>query len=486
MEFVLTPEQMALADRAAVESGTPVAELMDRAGWALARGVRDVLGGTYGRRVVVACGKGNNGGDGRVAAAVLDRWGVRAEVISLEAGVARDALTRAVSRADVCVDAMYGTGFRGVLDGDADFVAATFASSGVPVVSCDIPSGVDGLTGRVEGRAVDAVLTVCFAALKTGLLFAPGRGHAGVIKVVPIGVDVTRVPGHPACLLDDDDVALLLPDRDAETHKWAAGAVYVVAGSGGMLGAATLAARAALRSGAGLVALGVPGTELAARASGGEVITKALAETPEGLLDETAAKEVLGDLDRFGSLVIGPGLGRDIRTANAVRAIVADAPIPVVVDADGLFALAEDPGALERRRGDTVLTPHLGEFERLTGASGVPDRVAAATAAAADFGAVVLLKGSTTVIAEPGGRVVLNRTGGSWLATAGTGDVLAGIIGSLLAQGVPAFEAAAAGAWLHGSAADHVRHHGLIAGDLIDALPAAMEHVRRETTRPSR
>lgn len=478
MEFVLTPEQMALADRAAVESGTPVAELMDRAGWALARGVRDVLGGTYGRRVVLACGRGNNGGDGRVAAGVLDRWGVRTETVSLGAEIDRDALTRSVGRADACVDAMYGTGFRGALDGDADFVAATFAASGVPVVSCDIPSGVDGLTGRVEGRAVDAVLTVCFAALKPGLLFAPGCLHAGVIQVVPIGVDVTSVAGHPAYLLEDDDVALLLPDRDADTHKWAAGAVYVVGGSGGMLGAATLAARAALRSGAGLVALGVPGTALAARASGGEVITKALAETPEGLLDEPAAKEVLGDLDRFRSLVVGPGLGRDARTASAVRAVVADAPIPVVVDADGLFALGDDPAVLGRRRGDTVLTPHVGEFERLTGARDEPDRVATVRAAAARFGAVVLLKGSTTVIAEPGGRVVVNRTGGSWLATAGTGDVLAGIIGSLLAQGAPAFEAAAAGAWLHGRAADHVRHDGLVAGDLVEALPEAIERVR--------
>lgn len=478
MEFVLTPEQMAGADRAAIEAGTPLVALMERAGWALARGVRDVLGGTYGRRVVVVCGKGHNGGDGRVAAGVLSAWGVRTEVFALDPALDRDALVRALARADGAVDAMYGTGFRGALDGDAASAAAALNAAGVPVVACDVPSGVNGLTGAVEGAAVDAVLTVCFAALKTGLLFHPGRGHAGVIRVVPIGVDVTRAPGRPAYLLDEEDVGLVLPERTAETHKWEVGGLLVVAGQAGMLGAAGLVGRSALRAGAGIVVLGLPGTELAARAAGGEVITRPLPETPEGYLDEPAAKDVLDGLDRFRALVVGPGLGTDGRTVAAVRRLVAEAPVPVLVDADGLNALAGDLGPLAERQAPTVLTPHEGEFARLAGEPPGEDRIEAAGDLAGRTGAVVVLKGSTTVVADPEGRVVLNPTGGPWLATAGTGDVLSGVVGGLLAQGLAPFEAGAAGAWLHGRAADEAGHDGLVAGDLVDALPAVLGRVR--------
>lgn len=478
MEFVLTPEQMMAADRATIDAGTPLEVLMERAGWGLARAVRDLLGGTYGRRVVLVCGKGNNGGDGLVAARVLRQWGVRTEVFELGDGVDREGLMRSLARADAVVDAMLGTGFRGTLEGDAAAAAEAMNVSGVPVVACDIPTGVDGTTGAVEGVAVHAVTTVCFATVKTGLLLQPGATHAGSIRVEPIGIDVARAPGEPAYHLDDEDVSLLLPARDVDAHKWSAGGLFVVAGQVGMLGAAVMLGRSGLRSGAGIVVLGVPGEQMASRAAGSEVVTRALPATAEGALDEPAAKEVLDDLERFGAMAIGPGLGTDERTVSAVRTLVAEAAVPVLIDADGLNALAGDLGPLRDRGAPTVLTPHTGEFARLIGGEIGPDRLLASRELAAEVGAVVLLKGSTTVIADPSGRAVLNTTGGPWLATAGTGDVLSGIIAGLLAQGIDAFEAAAAGAWIHGAAALDAGTEGLVAGDLIDALPRTLARVR--------
>lgn len=474
---MLTPRQMADADRATIEAGTPLEVLMERAAWALARATREVLGGTYGRRVTLVCGKGNNGGDGRVAARFLEGWGVRAEVFDLEPSLDREGLVRSLERSDAAVDAMLGTGFRGTLRGDPAFAAEALDAAGVPVVACDVPTGVDGTTGAVEGPAVHAERTLCFEALKTGLLFHPGATHAGVVEVAPIGVDVEWAPGPPGHVLDGEDVGALLPRREPETHKWAVGGLFVVAGKAGMLGAANLVARSGLRSGAGIVVLGLPGAGLAARAAGGEVVTHALAETPEGLLDEPAAKEVLEALPRFRAAVVGPGLGTDERTAAAVRSVVAEAPVPVLLDADGLNCLAGDRAPLVERAGPAVLTPHAGEFARLAGEPPGDDPLSAARALAAETGAVVLLKGSTTVVAEPDGRAVLDTTGGPWLASAGTGDVLSGVVGSLLAQGVDAFEAAAAGAWLHGAAAEVAGREGLVASDLVEAIPDVLAAV---------
>jgi NAD(P)H-hydrate epimerase len=243
-----------------------------------------------------------------------------------------------------------------------------------------------------------------------------------------------------------------------------------------MTGAAMMTSRAALRAGAGIVVTGLPG-DAAPRASGGEVITRSLPATASGALDEGAAKEVLDGLDRFRALVVGPGLGRDPATVAAVRRLVAEAPVPLVLDADGLNALDGDIGLLARRPAATVVTPHAGEYARLAGEPVGEDRVAAARRLAERAEAIVVLKGSRTVVADPGGRAAINTTGGPWLATAGTGDVLSGIVGALAARGLPAFRAAAAGAWLHGRAADVAGHAGLVAGDLIDALPAVLDRV---------
>lgn len=492
MRSVLTPAQMARADQAAIAAGTPTEVLMERAGRAVAWSARRLLGGTYGRRAVIVCGKGNNGGDGIVAARALRQWGFRVAVFNLADladGTAdspadssgRASYMRELKRADLAVDAMYGIGFRGVLEGEAAWVAQSFSESGLPVVAVDIPSGVDGLTGEVRGAAVQATTTVCFAALKPGLVLEPGASHAGVVEVVDIGIDIRDQSEIPLLVVDRDDVAAWMPTREPDTHKWAVGGVFIVAGSEGMTGSAMLVSRGALRAGAGIVVCGLPGDAAAERASGTEVITRSLSSTPSGALDEPAAKEVLADLDRFRVLVVGPGVGTDERTFRVIRALVAGARIPVVVDADGLNALAGHLDILRDRSMPTILTPHAGEYERLAGVPVGADRVAAARDLAERTGAVVLLKGSRTVVACPDGRTAINVTGGPGLATAGTGDVLAGVIGALVAQGLPAWEAAVAGAWMHGRAAagrllgagpGAEPGAGLVAGDLVDALPS--------------
>jgi ADP-dependent NAD(P)H-hydrate dehydratase / NAD(P)H-hydrate epimerase len=485
MRPVLTPAEMAEADRRTIEAGTPVEVLMERAGRHVAWAVRDRTGTCYGTRAVIVCGKGNNGGDGLVAGRVLRGWGVQVEVQRLEDGIDRARCERALRRADVAVDAMFGTGFKGALEGDAAWVADALRAAAVPTIAVDIPSGVDGLTGAVSGTAVAAERTVAFAALKPGLVQEPGRGHAGRVDVVDIGVDIGVEARAPSLFVTErTDVAEWLPVRATSTNKWAVGATMVVGGSAGMIGAPLLASHAALRAGAGMVRCGVPGVEAAEAGSGTEVITKVLPSTLGGALDETAAAPVLDALERFGALVVGPGLGGDERTRAAVGKLIADAPVPVVIDADGLNALARDPAPLRRRHDaglpPAVLTPHEGEFARVAGSPPGPDRMQAARILAERTYAVVVLKGPATIVAAPDGRTAVNPTGGPWLATAGTGDVLSGIVGAFLARGVPTFEAAAGAAWVHGRAADHAGHEGLVAGDLVPALRPTLEELHSD------
>lgn len=477
---VLSPAEMGAADAAAIASGVSATTLVERAGGAVARAARRRLGGGYGRRLVVVAGKGNNGADGLVAARLLASWGARVAVFRLVAGIDPDRLRRALAPADLAVDAMFGTGLTGPLAGEAAGVAAAFSRAGVPVLAVDIPSGVDGRTGAVGGPTVRATATVCLAALKPGLLLHPGAASAGEVEVADIGID----PGSPRLWVwEAPDVAARLPVRPPDAHKWSAGGVFVVAGSAGMTGAANLAALAALRAGAGIVVCGMPG-EAAGRASGGEVVTRSLPATPEGALDESAAAEVLAGLGRFRALVVGPGLGLAAPTVAAVRRLVAESPVPLVLDADGLNALHGDLEPLIRRVGPTILTPHAGEYARLAGEPVGPDRIAAARRLAARARAVVVLKGSPAVVADPDGAGAVNPTGGPALATAGTGDVLSGILGALLAGRVPAFPAAAAGAFVHGRAADAGPPAGLIARDLIEALPVVLTELLEQRQIP--
>ncbi|HKA83350.1 MAG TPA: NAD(P)H-hydrate dehydratase [Acidimicrobiales bacterium] len=445
---VLTPDEMTAVDAAAPE---PVEVLIGRAGAAVAHAALDVLGGAYGRRVVVVAGKGNNGNDGRDAAGRLARRGVRVQVIP-----APDA-PPVLPESDLVIDAAYGTGFRG------EYVAPDPA--GAPVLAVDIPSGVDGLTGQAAGRPVRAARTVSFAALKPGLVFHPGRALAGEVTVADIGLDVS---GARIGVVKGADVAGWVPARPADAHKWRA-AVMVAAGSPGMTGAAHLAARAAYRAGAGMVRVATPGLDH----------DPSLPTEAVGIAVPAAGWDamILEELARVGALVLGPGLGRGAPAVAAVHHLAASAPVALLVDGDGLSALGGHAREIIPRRGPhaaTVLTPHDGEFARLAGAPPGPDRIAAAVGLAEATGAIVLLKGPTTVVAHPDGRARLNLAGDARLATAGTGDVLSGVIGALLAQGVDAFDAAAAGAWLHSRAALEGPARGLIASDVVEGLPAAL------------
>lgn len=453
MKPVLSAAEMAAADaRAQAETGLEV--LVARAGAATSRAALDLLGGAYGRRVVVVAGKGHNGDDGRVAAAHLARRGARVRVVP--AGGA-DPLPPC----DLVVDAAYGTGFRG------SYVAPRPAA-GTRVLAVDIPSGVAADTGEALGEPLAADATVTFAALKPGLLLGAGARLAGAVEVADIGLALGEAREH---LVGDEDIGLL-PERPPDAHKWRY-ACYVVAGSPGMLGAAELVCAGALRAGAGMVRLGTPG----APAGGGllEVVGRDLS-----VGDWVPA--VLEEAGRCRALVVGPGLGRAPETAGALARLVASAPLPVVVDADGLHALGDASQAAAvigaRRTADVVLTPHDAEFARLAGAPPGADRVGAARDLARRTGAVVLLKGGPTVVARPDGTVLLAASGSPRLATAGTGDVLAGVIGALAARGLEVGLAAALAAHVHGRAAGRGEREGLVASDLPPLLARVLSDAR--------
>jgi NAD(P)H-hydrate epimerase len=468
---------MADADRRTIAAGAPEAVLVRRAGGAVAQRVRMLLGADYGRRVVLACGKGNNGADGVVAAEILRRRGVGAEAFLLDDRFDRDAFARGLGRADLFVDGMFGTGFRGTLGDDAAWVATTVAASPVRCLAIDIPSGVDGATGEVRGEAVRADATVTFAAWKPGLLFEPGRSHAGRVHLADIGIDV----GAPAVAVPEVG-DLYLPRRDPTAHKWSSG-LFVFGGSVGMMGAPLFAGRAAARAGAGMVVCGVPGASAAAILTGTELVARALPDH-DGSMAEDAARLALKDASRHRAMAIGPGLGRDDRAQAAARRLVAEAPVPIVVDADALNALAVDVSATHVRRAAglplAVLTPHAAEYARLAGHAVGADRVAAARELAATTHSIVVLKGPGTVVATPDGRAWINRTDTAALATAGTGDVLTGIIGGLLANGASPEAAAVSGVYIHGRCATAAgTAPDLVAIDLIGALHPTLDALRR-------
>jgi ADP-dependent NAD(P)H-hydrate dehydratase / NAD(P)H-hydrate epimerase len=443
MRPVVTVAEMREADAAAP---VPVDVLVGRAGRAVAGAALRMLGGGYGKRVAVVAGKGNNGADARSAAGILASRGAAVTISDPAAPLVP---------ADLIIDGAYGTGFRGSYQAPDPGRA--------PVLAIDIPSGVDGDTGVAARGSVRATVTVTMAALKPGLLLGAGAEAAGEIQIADIGLRVWTAGAH---LVGDEDLAWL-PPRARDTHKWAR-AVWVVAGSPGMRGAAVLCARAALRAGAGMLHAGSPGL-LASEHPAGEAVAVGL---PSAGWDATVSDE----LDRFGALVIGPGLGRSADVRVAVRRLAAAASVPTVIDADGLNALGslEEAAAAVRARpdgaGPVVLTPHDGEFTRLVGGKSGPDRLGSTRELSARTGAIVVLKGSTTVVAAPDGQVLMAAAGDARLATAGTGDVLSGVIGALLASGLPGLRAAALAAHVHGRAAQLGPRIGLVAGDLPDLV----------------
>jgi hydroxyethylthiazole kinase-like uncharacterized protein yjeF len=449
---VLTPEEMAAVDAAAPE---PVHELVERAGAAVARVALEMMGGGYGRRVVILAGPGNNGADGRACARRLARRGVRAVVIDVAmAGPS-------VPAADLYIDAAFGTGLKRA------YVAPERLSAKAPVLAVDIPSGVDGLTGCIvdDGRPWAADRTVTFAALKPGLVLEPGRRLAGTVHLVDIGLAV----GQPGVnVVEDADLARWLPRRDPVAHKWST-ACRVIGGTSGMTGAATLASAAAMRSGAGFVQLVRPG--VAADTAG--PVEAVRIETPATRWSSAA----LTGMERISAVLIGPGLGTDADTRTEMMAVVAGCELPLVIDADALVpALAE---VLSERSAPTILTPHDGEFARVGGDAANPDRVHATAETARALGSHVVRKGPTTVVAAPDGSVRIVTIADQRLASAGTGDVLAGVVLGTLAAGAAPFDAAAGGAHLHALAARLGPEEGLTAGGLVDLIPLALSGVRR-------
>ena len=507
MRPVLTPAEAAALDRASEEMGVTTAFLMENAGRATAMAAADLAGGVYGRRAVIVCGKGNNGGDGLVAARHLSRWGMRVSVVMIEdasslaglaaANLARlaeapgvrvrglQALDRELARADIVVDSIFGTGFRGVPEGAYAQAISAINGSEVPVLAVDMPSGVDGTNGAVAAEAVLASVTITFGAAKVGLIQYPGAVYAGLVEVADIGFPPELVTSD-LLMVERQDVAALLPERRPETHKRATGVVLIVGGSRNMTGAVCLAADAAYRAGAGLVTVAMPQSILPVIESAVlEATFLPLPETAEGTIAAQAFEVLRERLGAFDAIAVGPGMGTHEETARFTHALVAAAPRGLVVDADGLNAFA---GRLEefdeRGSADIVLTPHVGEFSRLMGISSSDveaDRVAGVRALSTRVGATILLKGSRTLIAEPSGVVRINPTGSSALATAGTGDVLTGTIAAFMARGLESYDAATVGAYVHGLAgllAASQLGEGTTAGDVAGSLPEILEEVR--------
>lgn len=427
-----------------------VPELMERAGAAVAREV--MLTFPAARSFACVCGGGSNGGDGRVAARVLR-----------EAGHVADE-TAELDGYDVVVDALFGTGFRGLPRPDAAELIERMNAAPAPIVSVDLPSGVDASTGEIAGAVVDADLTVTFHAAKVGLAVAPGRFHAGRVVVADIGLAAAPTVHRRAA----PALLSIVPRRGPRDTKYSSGSVLVVGGQPGMTGAACLTAMAALRADAGYVTLAVPESALAAA----EVLS--LEPVKIGWSDADAAETIVRAAERANALALGPGLGRGGQRQALVRELLERVQLPAVVDADALFGLE-----LFDRTAPTVLTPHAGELARLleTDSDWVrAHRLAAAQQAAERFGAVVLLKGADTIVAAPGEGVVVCDLGPPSLATAGTGDVLTGVVAAFLAKGLSPIRAAAAASVAHGQAAALARHRaGLVASDLLAALPMALD-----------
>jgi hydroxyethylthiazole kinase-like uncharacterized protein yjeF len=466
---LLTPEEMGRADAASPALGVPGPVLMANAGRAVARAVRQRFRPC---RTLVLCGPGNNGGDGYVVARLLAQCGWPVSVAALappRAGSdAAEAAARwhgstqpftpaSAARADLVIDAVFGAG----LARDVDGMVADTLRAARRIVAVDVPSGVDGGTGQVRGYAPQAALTVSFFRLKPGHLLLPGRDRCGALVLADIGLPAAALQQVQPHSFGNSPALWRLPTLDASAHKYARGHVTVLGGPA-MTGAARLAADAARHAGAGMVTIAASGNADVYRAG-----------SPGLIVSEAPLDELLRD-ERRHVWVCGPGLGPDA-ARHALPALLA-ARRAVVADADTFSAFTGDPDGL---RGAAVLTPHAGEFARVFGAPG-PDRLAAARAAAARTGAVLLLKGADTIIAAPDGRAAINASAPPWLATAGAGDVLAGLIAGLLAQGMPSWDAAAAGAWLHGRAAA-LAGRGLVAEDLLPALTAAFD----ATTNPA-
>jgi NAD(P)H-hydrate epimerase len=525
--IVTTAAEMRRMDALTIERfGVPGAVLMERAGTGAAAILLERFPHVRKHGVVVLAGKGNNGGDGFVVARALKKKRVRVDVVVAVAPseIRGDALVklkawqraggkvqqvtaekleplaRALGRAGCIVDALFGTGLTGEVRGLPAELIAMVNAAGLPTVALDIPSGLDadrgvplgtamvplGTAMEPLGTAIEAELTIAFAAPKIGTVIYPGARYAGEVAVVDIGIpdEALREVGPQTEAVAAADAARMLRPRDPEAHKGSHGHLAIIAGGLGKTGAAVLAARAATRAGAGLVTVGCPAVVLPTVANGIlEAMTSPLPDDGAGGLAYDAPHAYDALLDGKRAAVVGPGIGTSTAREALVRALVTTRSLPLVIDADGLNCLAAIGPRHDRPRkgAPMILTPHPGEMARLTGQTTEEiqqDRLAAARNAAASYDAVVVLKGARTITAAPDGRAWINLSGNPGLAAGGTGDVLAGMIGALLAQGYAPEEAASLGVFLHGHAADRIAARrgmiGLIASDLIEDLPPTM------------
>ncbi len=516
MELVATAEQMQSFDRTAIQGfEMPGLLLMENAGRAFVDALDRECGTVRDRRVVVVCGKGNNGGDGFVIARHLANRGAHVQVMLLGKpdelkGDARtnylimrrmtgpdlecreaieSAALQSLPEGEIVVDAILGTGFIGEVSGIYRIAIELINSRRWYVASVDIASGVSAGNGAVGDVAVKAALTVTMGLAKVGHYVGAGADLAGKVVVADIGIpsSVFFFSGPGCYRVHARDVAGALPKRSRRANKYSVGKVFVLAGSRNFTGAPAMCAQAALVSGAGAVIVGAPqsirGT-LAAKLT--EVIIEPLDETPAGTVAESAGEAIRKRVEWADVVVIGPGLSRNAETDRLILSLLSTIEKPLVLDADGLNAAATDPSVFTKRPGETVLTPHAGELGRLTGSSAAEierRRVESAREAAGHFGGVLVLKGASTATAEPRGDVYLNSTGNPGMATIGSGDVLTGLIAGLRAQGMTSLQAAYGGVFLHGLAGDlaaaELGQRGLLALDILDHVPAAMRKIEK-------
>jgi NAD(P)H-hydrate epimerase len=515
---VLTAAQMQAVDRQTIdEIGIPGVVLMENAG----RGVADEIVQRFASEetphALIMAGKGNNGGDGYVIARhLMDRgWAVQVMVLAERDSIKGDAeihlvalencngrvtfvadsdalMESLVNSSDltVLVDALFGTGLTKPLQGVSLKAVEWLNQQQSPVVAVDVPSGIDASTGKVMGTAVNATLTVTFAFPKVGLVSYPGAGLVGELIVTNIGIPTTvsEQVSTDCLLVGADEARRLLPVRNRDGHKGTFGHLLVVAGSTGKCGAAVMAAESGLRTGAGLVTLACPQSVqpgIASRLT--EVMTAPLSDF-RGEANLNALGHLLSLTEGKQALAVGPGVGLSKETGDLIRHLLQDSELPIVVDADGLTALCGHLDTIEGQpERQMVLTPHPGEMSRLTGLSVVEiqaDRFNVARNFARQNGVVLVLKGARTLIASPDGRICVNTTGHAGLASGGMGDVLTGLIGSFMAQGLTAFDAATLGVYLHGFAADRLQTQfgdaGLLATDVMREIPAARQALAKE------
>lgn len=509
---VVTAQEMRQIDQQTIEQiGIPGAVLMEHAGSAVVRILREHF--PECQRVGIVVGKGNNGGDGLVVARQLAHAGqpIQIFLVSPPESFAGDALTNLqiaqnlalpitpvlsdgelrglksqLASSDLIVDSVFGTGLRGGVHGFIGDVIECINRSGKPVVAIDLPSGLSADTGIAEGVCVQASHTVTVGLPKRGNLIHPGAALTGKLDVVDIGFPSSVIAAQDIQInwTRPSDAARILPPRPTHSHKGTYGRVFVAAGSVGMTGAAALTSAGALRAGAGLVTLGTPknlNPILEVKLT--EVMTLPLPETAEGSLALEAKVDIIEAIERTKPvLAIGPGLSQHPETVSLVHSVIRESDTPTVIDADGINALARSKEILSSLSPQTVLTPHPGEMARLLGGTIEAlerDRIGLAQRFAQDHNVTLVLKGAPTVVAREDGEVWINSTGNAGMATGGMGDVLTGLIAGLMAQKISAFDAAVLGVYLHGLAADLVAKkiglHGLMAGDVLNNVPEAIK-----------